>query len=212
MKFKEAVKAVDEHQVWTNKFVGNTIKYEKNVEAVWEIKRRNNLTKKEVAEGKQKDTETPMGTIRFADPDAYNVINAELKFDTDLDVDEYKEILNGVLEEITDWDSAVMVRVDADSINLNQEEALWKLEFIGDPLDRKYLIRQFETSEYSSSLMMMGMTLGIAIGLAMNHMVNGMCYGMLIGTVIGCVIDAKNNAKREELWERRIKSVTDSRK
>lgn len=215
MKLKDFFVAADEHQVWTNKFVGNTIKYDENKEAVWEFKRRNNLTKKEVEAGLKKDTVTPIGTIRFAEPDEYKVITAELNFDVELDVSEYKEIIDGALTEITkitNWDSVTMVRFNADSLNQNQEEALWNLEFNGDPLDRKFLIRQFETSEQTMQCMTLGMTLGIAAGVLMDHMSEGLSLGMLIGTVIGYFIDAKSNAKRKELWDKRVKSFTESRK
>ena len=211
MKLKDFFNAADEHQVWTNKFVGNTIKYDENKEAVWEFKRRNNLTKKEVKAGLKKDIETPMGTIRFYEPDEYKVITAELNFDVELDVSEYKEIIDGVLTEITNWDSVTMVRFNADSLNQNQEEALWNLEFNGDPLDRRFLIRQFETSEQTMQFMTLGMTLGIAVGVSTDHMAEGLSYGMLIGIVIGNLFDAKSNAKRKELWNKRIKSVTSAK-
>lgn len=157
----------------------------------------------------RKTTTGVVGTVVLTAPNEFEITDVVYDFTKELDVDEYTEIINAVNDCLVHFkfEDVSYIRINTEGINNDMEEALWRLEFVGDPIDRKYMLWECPENRYMALYLCLGVAIGSAIGAATRQSM-WMCIGMALGAAVGILLDRMHKKNRDELYAKRIAAAS----
>ena len=158
----------------------------------------------------RKHTNDVVGTVTITEPDEFEITEALYDFTKELNVDEYTEIIQAVNNCIINYkfENVSYIKIDAEDINNDIEEALWRLEFKGDPIDRKYMLWECPEDRYMALYLCIGVAIGAAIGGITGNPGTSISIGMVLGMALGTAFDESHKKTRDTLYKKRVDAAS----
>lgn len=173
---------------------------------------RNVLTRKEKKNGVIKDTESVIATVLVSGNDVFEICECTFSFETKLNVEEYTEIFKAVFEQAAEGEKVSYIRVHATGLDPDIEEAMWRNNCKGDPIDREYLLWEAPQGRYMALYMCLGCCFGLCFGEAVfDNMSIGLSVGIGMGLLLGSMLDLQKKNVRDALFKKRIEDVSKNR-
>ncbi|MCR4642382.1 MAG: glycine zipper family protein [Lachnospiraceae bacterium] len=158
----------------------------------------------------RKHTGDVVGTLTIAEPDEFEITESIYDFTGELNVDEYTEIIRAVNDCIihSRFENVSYIKINAEDINTDIEEALWRLEFKVDPIDRQYMLWECPVDRYMELYLCLGMAMGAAVGGAVGNIGISMSIGMVLGVALGSAMDSSHKKTRDSLYQKRVDAAS----
>ena len=151
-----------------------------------------------------------IGTVTLTAPDEFEIAEAIYDFTKELNVDEYTEIIRTVNNCLIHFksDKVSYVKIKAEYTNNDIEEALWRLEFKLDPIDKQYILWESPEDRYMSLYLCIGLAIGAAIGGITRNPGISISIGMVLGLALGTALDNSNKENRDKLYQKRVDAAS----
>ena len=88
------------------------------------------------------------------------------------------------------------------------KEVLWRLEFKGDPIDRKYMLWECPEDRYMALYLCLGVAIGAAVGGITGNPGTSISIGMVLGMALGTAFDESHKKTRDTLYKKRVDAAS----
>ena len=148
--------------------------------------------------------------VQFSEPDYYHCCNMSVAVYENLDVKEYKLIVDRLLTYLNTlagnntiiYVTTAIQELPADT---TFRDALVDLKFVVDTKDNSNLIYEVPPTDWIGVYMCLGVAIGMSLGMSTTgYATLGVAIGTALGAALGAFLNSKTKKERAALWNARI--------